>query len=308
MTVRRALGVASTQLGLVTTYQMEEAGLSVYEQRTLVRTGVVERRAKNVFAVAGAPHSWEQEVLTACLAGGPTAVACGPTAARVLDIGRPYFDRAGVEVCIERNGSRHAVRSVGATVHTARQLTRADRIVWRGIPVMAPARVIVDLFGRVSDDALFAAADDVLTRFSNPGAIRRTWRQVAGGRHKGSLDAVLLPWSLGPKPGSPKEMSLSRVLQLHGLPPPVRQHPVPIPGRRSPRYLDLAYVAERVAPEYDGRRDHGPRHWAADADREDELTRAGWLRLPAGRLDLVEPGAAEYCELVTQALRARAPG
>jgi hypothetical protein len=99
-------------------------------------------------------------------------------------------------------------------------------------------------------------------------------------------------------------MALSRVLQLHGLPRPVRQHEVRVPGR-PPRYLDLAYPQAKVAPEYDGRREHGARHWAADADREDELATIGWVRLPAGTRDLSEPGATEYCCVVGAALEAR---
>ena len=94
-------------------------------------------------------------------------------------------------------------------------------------------------------------------------------------------------------------MALCRVLLLHDLPPPVRQHPLTVNGRR--RYLDLAYPDVRVAMEYDGRRDHGPRQWGADAEREDELWSIGWVRLPAGRLDLVEPYASAYCDRVRAA-------
>jgi hypothetical protein len=100
-------------------------------------------------------------------------------------------------------------------------------------------------------------------------------------------------------------MSLCRVLLLHGLPPPVRQHQVAIPGRSRPRYLDLAYPGARVAVEYDGRREHGPRQWAADGDREDELAAIGWVRLPAGHRDLIEPGATEFCDVVRKAYEAR---
>jgi len=100
-------------------------------------------------------------------------------------------------------------------------------------------------------------------------------------------------------------MSLCRVLQLHGLPRPVRQHLLVIPGRARPRYLDLAYPEARVAPEYDGRREHGVRQWERDAAREDELAALGWIRLPAGRSDLTEPGASAYCDQVRAALAAR---
>jgi hypothetical protein len=194
---------------------------------------------------------------------------------------------------------------LGAVVHEARQLDNADRARVRGIPLTKACRLVVDMMGRVPDDVLFALADDVLWRTRDRRHLSRTWERVAGHRRRLLLETVLLPWSAGPRPGSPKEMSLSRILQVHGLPRPERQHPVVIPGRPRPRYLDLAYPTEKIAPEYDGRRPHGPRHWEHDAGRENELEGLGWLRLPAGRLDLVEPGASEYCDLVRAALATR---
>ena len=190
---------------------------------------------------------------------------------------------------------------MGASVHTTRHLTPADRARVGGIPVTTGARVVVDLLGRVPDETLFALADDVMWRLRDRDAVRRAWERVGGSHHRRRLEQVLLPWEPGPRPGSPKEMSLARVLILHGLPRPVRQYLVVIPGRERPRYLDLAYPDVRVAMEYDGRRDHGPRQWSSDAAREEELDRIAWIRLPAGRRDLVEPHASAYCEVVRQA-------
>ena len=96
-------------------------------------------------------------------------------------------------------------------------------------------------------------------------------------------------------------MALCRVLILHGLPAPgPPASAVTVHGRR--RYLDLAYPDDRVALEYDGRRDHGPRQWDAAATREEELWSIGWVRLPAGRHDLEEPHATAYCEVVRGAM------
>jgi len=151
-------------------------------------------------------------------------------------------------------------------------------------------------------------ADDILWRFTTPERIREVWTRTDGRRWRSNLEAVLLPWTPGPRPGSPKEMALARVLQLHGLGRPVRQHCLTDPATGKRRYLDLAYVAERVAPEYDGRLTHGPRQWAHDADREDWLAKAGWIRLPAGPAQLIEPGATEYCDTVRRALDERRAG
>jgi len=291
--------VAARQHGLVTGSQAAAAELTVDKIRGLVASGHWERRGLGLFAVAGAPHTWEQDVMAACLLSG--GVASHESAARLLDLGRPAFGNAGVSVTVTRSGSRQGARAMGATVHTTRHLTKADRARVDGIPVTTGARLVVDLLGRVAVDTLFAVADDVLWRLQDRDAVRRAWERVAGGRHRARLDEVLLPWEPGPKPGSPKEMSLARVLRLHGLPRPVRQYLLAIPGREHPRYLDLAYPDVRVAMEYDGRRDHGPRQWSSDAAREDERDRIGWVRLPAGRRDLQEPHATSYCEVVRRA-------
>ena len=295
--------VASRQHGVITLTQAAQAGLSTKEVRTLVNAGVWSRRAREVFTVTGSPSTYEADVLVACLAGGPHAVACRGTVARLLGVGRPWFDNAGVEIAVPRGASARAARSLGAVVHVHRQLSTEDRARVGPIPTTRAARLVVDLLRVRPLDAVFAVADDVMyRRWTTASAVRACWA-TAGGTKRSVLDAVLLPWVPGPKPGSPKEMALSRVLQLHGLPPPVRQYEVRLPG--GPRYLDLAYPTAKVAPEYDGRRDHGPRHWAGDADREDELASAGWLRLPAGAADLTEPAAAAYCALVREAIETR---
>jgi len=297
---------ARAQHGLITLEQaVDTAGLSTRQVQHLVEEGLWERLCRGLYRVAGSARTYEQRVLAACLAAGPTAVASHGSAARLLDLGRPHFQQAPVELTVARGTSAVAARSLGAIVHETRQVTAVDRGRLGAIPVTAPARLIVDLLGRVRADALYGVADDALWRLTTSTRVWRTWKRVGRGQHRATIDAVLLPWAPGPRPGSPKEMSLSRVLQLHGLDRPARQHPVADPLAGGLRYLDLAYVAERVAPEYDGRRNHGPRDWTHDTQREEWLARAGWIRIPAGRLDLVEPGATDYCEVVRAALRLR---
>jgi hypothetical protein len=299
MSLQAAHSVAARQHGLLTGRQAATAGLTVNRIRHLVDAAHWERRAVGLFAVSGAPRTWEQDVMAACLvSGGMASHGC---AARLLDVGRPAFGDAPVSITVARGGSREGARGMGAAVHTTRHLTAADRARVDGIPVTTGARLVVDLLGRVPEETLFALADDVMWRLRDRDAVRLAWERVAGGRHGALLGELLLPWEPGPKPGSPKEMSLARVLILHGLPRPVRQHLVLIPGREHPRYLDLAYPDVRVAMEYDGRRDHGPRHWGSDAAREDELQRIAWIRVPAGRRDLVEPHATAYCDVVRRA-------
>jgi len=302
--MRAVATVAARQHGAITLSQAGRAGLSTKEVRALVKTGAWARRSREVFTVSGAPATYEGDVMVACLAGGPRAAACRGTAARLLGVGRPWFDHAVVEIALPRGASGHAVAAVGAVAHSYRHLHDGDYARIGVIPTTSAARLVVDLLGVRPADALYAVTDDVLhRRWATPSGIRRCWGE-ASGRHRTLLDAALLPWAPGPKPGSPKEMALSRLLQLHGLPRPLRQYEVHVPGS-GPRFLDLAYPEAKVAPEYDGRRDHGARQWACDAGREDELASIGWLRLPAGASDLTEPGATAYCEQVRAALAAR---
>src|SRR5579864_3997285 len=302
--MRAAAAIAARQHGAITLSQAGVAGLSTKEVRALVKSGTWARRTRDVFTVSGAPATFEGDVMAACLAGGPRAAACRGTAARLLGVGRPWFDRAGVEIALPRGASGHAAKAVGAVVHLYRHIEDRDYARIGTIPATSAARLVVDILGVRPAEAVFAVTDDVLhRRWATPAGIRRRWAEVSG-RHRSVLDAALLPWVPGPKPGSPKEMALSRVLQLHGLPRPLRQYEVRVPGC-GPRFLDLAYPEARVAPEYDGRREHGVRQWASDANREDELAAAGWLRLPAGAADLMEPGSTVYCEQVRAALAAR---
>ena len=88
-----ARNIARRQLGLITR-QQALAHISDHQIRRLVESGQWERRTHGLYAVAGAPRSYEQTVLAACLAGGPRAVASHDCAARLLRLGIPYFDRA----------------------------------------------------------------------------------------------------------------------------------------------------------------------------------------------------------------------
>ncbi len=299
MSLLDAHGVAARQHGLISAEQAAEAGLTIHKIRHLVDADHWERRGIGLFVVAGSPHTYEQDVMAAILATAGRGVASHGCAARLLGVGVPAFNDATVTITMPRGLSTSRARALGARVHTTKHLTAAERSRFRGVPVTRAARLVVDLLGAVPAATLFAVADDVLWRLRRRDEIRRTWDRIGGGRCRQQLEEVLLPWSPGPKPGSPKEISLCRVLLLHGLPRPVRQHPVVVAGRT--RYLDLAYPEARLALEYDGRRDHGPRQWGADAQREDELWSVGWLRLPAGRLDLIEPGATVSSDRVRAA-------
>ena len=62
--------LAAGQLGLVTRKQVLDAGISVHTLHDWVRRRRLEPARRGVYRVAGAPTSWEQSLLVACLSGG----------------------------------------------------------------------------------------------------------------------------------------------------------------------------------------------------------------------------------------------
>ena len=69
------------------------------------------------------------------------------------------------------------------------------------------------------------------------------------------------------------------VLRKAGLPLPAQQFPIVVAGRQ--RYLDYAYVPQKVYLEFDGFDEHGLIRdvFDDDRDRDAELGLLGWLGL-----------------------------
>src|SRR5579862_4166967 len=65
---------AERQCGLLTTAQLEAGGVSAFGRRRFVDQGVLERRGRRVWAVAGWPDGWPRPMWEAVLQAGPPAV------------------------------------------------------------------------------------------------------------------------------------------------------------------------------------------------------------------------------------------
>jgi very-short-patch-repair endonuclease len=73
-------------------------------------------------------------------------------------------------------------------------------------------------------------------------------------------------------------MRVLRAIVARGLPEPVQQHELQLPGRRC--RLDLAYPDYKVAIEVDGWAHHGPRSaFESDRARGNDIAIAKWLPL-----------------------------
>ncbi len=273
----RIAALARARHGLVT----RRDALAVLTPRQLERrvaSGRLERVRPQVYRVAGAPETWEQTVLGACLAAGDGAFASHTTAAALWAL-------AGLEApgAVEvTTPTRRRRRIEGVVVHDTQVLGRRHVTSRDAIPVSSPARTLCDLTWRSSPEAVERALDDALRReLTTLRTLRATYLDLAGpGRRRCTVMRTLLDARLpGLDPGdSPRELDLLGWIVAAGLPRPAQQHRVRL-GRRSCR-IGLAYPELMIAIEYEAWDGHRSRRsFAADRARQNELEIRGWLVL-----------------------------
>lgn len=268
---------AARRHALLTRQQCDEAGLTARQIKWLLTSERWRRVHYDVFAVAGAPATWQQTVMAAVLAAGRDAVASHTTAAVVWRA--PNVGRERTEVTTNR--PRNA-RIAGVRVHRTVAFLSEEHTVLGGIPVTTVARTLLDLSARLSVAQLGVITDDALRRGTM--TLRELQRCVAGlpgapGRRPSRIRAVLVQRLEGYEPGdSALELRVLRAIVAAGLPEPIQQHGVTV---RSRRYrIDLAYPEHRLAIEVDGFEPH--RHRSAfdrDRARANDLVVDGWTIL-----------------------------
>lgn len=168
--IRALNDIASAQKGMFTTAQAQGAGIERYAISRLEKLGNIERLAKGVYRMGGAPSQREEDVFAAWLSlnpgrrpGSPPTerdpVAMGGTAAWLHSIGEvgptPY------EFCTE--GRRQTQRP--NLVLRKRKIDSTDVTVVSGIPTTTPGRTVIDLIDYGEDLSLVAnVLNDALAR------------------------------------------------------------------------------------------------------------------------------------------------
>ena len=252
--MEEVLALAAGQCGLFTAIQWTAAGLSRRALTYKKAAGAVLELYPGVFALAGAPPSFEQQVLALCLS--VNGVASHRCAAYLW--GFRKFERPTVEVLTRRD---HTPSSVDVTIRRTRRLDSADVETLRGIPITSRARTLLDL----------CDVSPLLVEGALNGALHK--RRVGVRQLQDALDRVtprhpgaslfrdlLVPFAAGQRPTESEleDDFLELVIRKHNLPVPVRQHPV---GHRS---IDFAYPELIFGIEIDSVRGHAARE---DVDR-----------------------------------------
>jgi hypothetical protein len=284
-TVMLAAEIASRQHGLITRAQATEVGFSTSAIKRRVRSGHWDRLHSGVYCVAGAPKTRARDILEACFAVGPDAVASFFTAGELHHL-HEVWPRETIHVTVP-----HALRCsvAGVRVHRSRQLGPRDVTVVDGIPVTTAARTAIDLSPTLPKPKLELTAMDAVrrklldTQAFRKRVLRACWLGRKGGLRK--LRPILRGQAFGEFHESVHEARILQAVLESGLPKPVTGVRVVV-GDTSLGEADMFFVRSRVALECDGKRYHGTDSAKA---RDDEKTRlfaaAGILLVRAGWKD-----------------------
>lgn len=265
--------IADRQYAVITTGQLLTAGLSRRQIDRRVAAGVLAPVHRGVYRLGGAPQSWHQAVMAACLAS--SGVASHRSAAALW--GFRGCEPGVVEVTVP---GRRSSDLAGVLCHTSEKLEMSDTTERAGLPVTTPARTLLDLGAVVRRHAVERALEGAIHReLVTPAELRATLHR-AGARGRdgtGVLRDLLRDRSPDQAATeSPLEDDLVRLLRRANLPEPVRQHVVRLPGGRTVR-LDLAYPDRKVAIEAQGFVWHAGRaDLQRDCDRQNLLRTLGW--------------------------------
>ena len=265
--------IARRQHGLIT----REQALTVLPRWTLERrlsARTLEPVRRGVYRIAGAPDTWEQQLLAACLTAGAETCASFRSAAALHNL--EGFGRDRLE--ITHFGSRPSVVE-GVDVHESTVFDRRHIGRVAGIPTTSIARTLCDLTAVAPRGVVERAVDEALRRrlVRIPEIARvATLLEGRGRRRCTVMRDVLERRQPGYEPGdSAPERRIADLLVRAGLPRPVHQHRVRI-GNKVVR-IDLCYPDQRIAIEYDGWEWHsGRRAFDEDRARANELVILGF--------------------------------
>jgi len=274
---------ATSQHGLLSTAQLRQFGITKSHQLTLIRQGLIQPVRFGVSRLAGAPTTWEQRLLAACLTPGAVAVASHRSALRIWGL-RTRFDGLEVAVRYPKNRTLPDV-----AVHRSVDLIDADITVVDSIPVTSAARTLCDAGLIFPDHEVQRMVDhSVATGLVRPAELIEVRRRVGEHGRNGvvRLDQAIdgLPRGARDTESGP-EVGLLRILIQAGLPRPVLQHRVRA-GRGMYR-LDVSYPDSMLGLEYDGLDGHSRiDRFVQDRRRQNELVGLGWTILRYTHADL----------------------
>jgi hypothetical protein len=268
---------AHQQRGLVTWAQMQDEGVKDHERKLLVARHVLVRVRPQVYAIAGAPATWEQGLLAASLSAGSDAAVSHASAAWLWRYAHLPEKRYEIMVPGELRP-----RLKGVLLHRTTLWRDTDVVMLDGIRCTSFERTLCDCTTLLSEFQLGRVLDEGLRR--GVASLRRLMDcaehlESARGRHMTVVRALLASRDATYHPGgSHSELRVLDVLVGAGFPRPEQQHPIRV-GKQT-YHPDYAWPRWKILIEYYGLPYHiGASSVVHDNDRLTELTTDGWLPL-----------------------------
>lgn len=288
--------MAARQHAVFTPVHARAAGFTDAQIKLRLASGLWNVVHQVAYRVAGAPSTWEGDLLAACWAGGFRAVASHRSAAALHGLagGRRSF----VEItCPRWRRAQHR----GLIVHETKAFEPVELTVVDHIPVTKPELTLLHLAAVRHASIVEMALDGaerrgLVTRASIEAMLGRQGRPGRNGA--GVLRALVGGRSHRRRtPESEMETRLIQVLRRNGFPEPEPQYEIRS-GARFVARVDAAYPQWRVAIEYESAEHHTGRiALERDSARRNKVWAAGWFPVTATKAD-VDAGGAALCSAV----------
>ena len=271
---RIAERAARTQLGLITTTDLDELEVTRAQRRTLVRSGRWRRIGRRVYADAAAPETTEQRLLATVLDVGRPAFVTRDTAAWL--VGVRGFGPDPVHVLVKRGG-RHRLES--GVLHETFWLPPHHTQVVRNVPCVSDARLVFELAHLVHPIRLRRIADWLKSsRGMSYDALALTAAELWRSGVPGSTEMRALVSERSPgyvPPASALEEAFRALCVRFGLPEGTRQKNTG--GAEWVGRVDVAYPEAKLLVELDSRQWHDTSTaFEDDRRRDNALVLAGW--------------------------------
>ncbi len=243
-----------------------------------VGSGRIDAEGNGVYRMAGSPPTWEGSLMALTLQTGGAASHRSAARLRGFDT---YQRDTRVEVTVA-HGRGSAIPS--GTVHQTRAQELMEVDLVRGIPCVAPSRVLVDLAAVVNIRRLSHAVDDLRRdRLAPDDDLRAAaMLHLRRGRPGMAMLHAVLARELGTEvTDSTFEYLVLRLFRDAGLLDPVVHHRVYDDSGEFIAEVDLAYPHVKVAVELDSKLHHFNHvSFERDPRKRIRMAQAGWFVVP----------------------------
>ena len=262
--------MARKQHGLIVRGQLLRSGIDANAVKRLLRHGVLEEALPNVYRLPGAPRTWLQSLMAACLWAGDGAVASHRAAAALW--GLDGFDEGPLEVTTtKKNQLSVRFRIHRGAVPPKLATTR------RGVPVTNAARTLLDLCVCIRQERMSQVVDEALRKgLVSLDLLRRTVDSSPGCKGVRALRALVQQREPGYQPSASELQAATRRLLTRAGIAFVEEFVVPDDDGNFVARVDFKLVDVPIVVESDGRANHSSKlDWQHDLDRRNLLTALG---------------------------------